>query len=251
MTAATASARSRRRVLAGGFAAALVAATGLAAQPRGRRGGTLNAGLTPRGFEIALLGATGQTLTEISGDGSLIPALAEHWEASEAGRVWRFDMRAETAAAADLLGRFGAVQVRRATVTLRLDRPDPDLPLRLAAPDLTAPGAAGLYRVLRDDASGLHLVRIRPHWKETQAGWADALTLVRIDSPAARLAALRSGRVDVIDGLDGHARRLLAPRGDVRLSGDIAVSEKVGLPGVIGSLWPLDNGRMAERWWLA
>lgn len=242
--------KSRRRLLAGGLAAALVAATGLPAQSLGRRGGRLTAGLTPDGFAIARAGATGQTLTEISGDGSLIPALAASWEASPDGRNWRIGLRHEMPGLTELLLPFGDVEVTGETLRLTLDTPDPDLPFRLAAPDLTVPGEAGLYRVVGEEASVLRLARNEDHWKAYRAGWADEITLVQIGRPAARLAALRQARVDVIDGLDAHALRMLKANTEVTLTGDLAVSDRVGLPAAIGTLWPLDNGRMAERWWV-
>lgn len=250
MTLDRAQIRTRRRLLAGGLAAAVVAATGLPAQALGRRGGAFGAGLSAEGLGIARAGATGQTLTEISGDGSLIPGLAEAWEPIQGGRVWSLTLRNPMPGAADILRAFGEVETVGRHVRVTMPDADANLPLRLAAPDLAVPGEMGLYRVVSDDGVTLELARNADHWKEDRAGWADTVTLTQIDSPAARLAALRQGRVDVIDGLDDHARRMLSSRDDVTILGDIAVSDRVGLPTAIGSLWPLDNGRMAERWWL-
>ena len=243
-------ARTRRRLLTGGFAAALVAATGLPGHAMGRRGGHLVAGLSEAGFAAARAGAMGQTLTEISGDGSLMPALATGWESREGGRLWRFDLRGSVPGAAEVLGRFGDVRTAKDQLHLTLAQADPDLPFKLADPALGVPGEAGLYRLAAEDGTALRLIRQDGHWKEDRAGWADEVTLIRIQDPAARLAALRQGRVDVIDGLDAHAQRMLSARTDVTVSGDVAVSDRVGLPAAIGTLWPLDNGRMAERWWL-
>jgi peptide/nickel transport system substrate-binding protein len=30
-----------------------------------------------------------------------------------------------------------------------------------------------------------------------------------------------------------------------------AANTRIGVPDVVGNLWPMDNGRMAERWWRA
>lgn len=242
--------KTRRRLLAGGLAAALVAATGLPGQALGRRGGRITAGLTPEGLAIARAGATGVTLTEISGDGSLVGGFATGWESSEGGRVWEFDLRHENAGVFEVLGRFGVTSLRGSTAAVELAEPDGDLPLRLADPFLSVPGEPGLYRETAESHDAVTLTRTGPHWKEARAGWADDVTLIRIDLAAARLAALRQGRVDVIDGLDPHALRMLAARRDVTVTGDLAVSDRVTLPAAIGTLWPLDNGRMAERWWV-
>lgn len=242
--------RSRRRLLTGGIAAALVAATGLPAHALGRRGGLLTAGLSADGYVVALGGALGVTLTEISGDGSLVPSLAESWQSTDAGQTWSIVLRHESPGAVDLLSSLGEVKVRGRDVTLRLDAADPNLPIALSAPDMIIPGEPGLYRILDQRADRVELGRLPSHWKDEQAGWADQIILEQIETPALRLAALRMGRVDVIDGLDPHARQMLAARADVTMTGDLAVSDRVGLPSAIGALWPLDNGRMVERWWL-
>lgn len=242
--------RTRRRLLAGGIAAALVAATGLPVQAMGRRGGHITAGLTAEGFNIAKLGATGQTLTEISGDGSLIPGLASHWSSADGARTWVFDLDRDARGAQEVLERFGAVEFDGKQATVRLANPVENLPIQLASPYLSVPGAEGLYKAVKACSDELRLKRTSPHWKDARCGWFDAVTLVHIDNPAGRLAALRSGRVDVIDGLDSHARRMLTGRADMTVRGDLAATTKVGLPQSIGSVWPLDNGRMAERWWI-
>jgi hypothetical protein len=49
-------------------------------------------------------------------------------------------------------------------------------------------------------------------------------------------------------GLIGRGRFLYHPSSDDMA---IAAHPRVGLPGVIGRGAPLDDGRIAERWWVA
>ena len=73
-----------------------------------------------------------------------------------------------------------------------------------------------------------------------------------IPDPAVRAEALRDGYVDVAalplpDGLRNSARFRYHPSEDDMA---LATAVSVGLPRQIGSRGPLDDGRIAERWWV-
>ena len=97
---------SRRGLLTGGVAAAVLSATGMPARA-GRRGGVLRLALGggQAGEPWDVRGATGpflrvlghgavfDCLTEIAPTGELTGELAQSWEAEERARVWTFDLR--------------------------------------------------------------------------------------------------------------------------------------------------------------
>lgn len=98
---------SRRRLLSGSIAAGVLAAAGVPAQARARRGGRLrlavggasagdgwdsrrHAGLF---MTSAAVGAVFDTLTEVTAEGHLTGELAQDWTASADAREWTFRLR--------------------------------------------------------------------------------------------------------------------------------------------------------------
>lgn len=98
---------SRRRLLGSSIAAGVLAAAGVPAQARARRGGGLRLALggalasdswdmrRQAGAFMTLAGAglVFDTLTEIAADGTLTGELAESWTASADARVWTVNLR--------------------------------------------------------------------------------------------------------------------------------------------------------------
>ena len=71
--------------------------------------------------------------------------------------------------------------------------------------------------------------------------------------PAVRAEALRDGFVDVAvlpqrDGLIGRGDFIYHPSAENMA---LAARRGVGVPRVVGARAPLDDGRIAERWWIA
>lgn len=289
----------RRALFASGAAAALLAATGLSAQPRPEQGGRLRVALSgaarsdsfdmrkPQGLfmQVAAAGAVFDTLTEIAADGTVRGELATGWQAQSDGAVWTFDLRREVqfhngrpftaedvvssyrlhqdGALADIAS-FEVLDTHRLRMTLT--HPDAGLPLRLSAPDLVIYPArdlqdamqsgigTGLYRTHRF-LPGRQFIgqRVERHYKDGRAGWFDSIELVSIPAGQVRAQALEERLVDAADIDDGA---LLALPEDFVLLPETqrathAVHHSVALPGQIGSRWPLDNLRAAERWWMA
>ncbi len=289
----------RRALFASGAAAALLAATGLSAQPGPTRGGRLRIALsganrddsfdtrTTRGLfmQVATAGAVFDTLTEVSADGTLRGELATGWRGSPDALRWTFDLRpdvqfhhgkplsAEDVAASLRLHETGelsdvvSIEAQGShQVQLTLAVPDPGLPYRLSAPHLVIYPAAemaeametgigtGLYRTHRF-IPGRQFVgqRVDHHYKDARAGWFESVELTSVPAGDVRAQALIERFVDAAEIDDAAA--LVAARDFIVLpdatQATHAAHRSIALPGQIGSRWPLDNLRAAERWWMA
>ncbi|MEX0339445.1 MAG: ABC transporter substrate-binding protein [Arenibacterium sp.] len=260
----------RRALFTSGAAAALLAAAGISAQAAPRPGGHLRIAVPRDGSLISLVrGAVLETLTEIAPDGTLKGQLAQAWRALEKGRVWEFDLT-ESAVFHDGT-RFDALAARDALVKLNvgvvdalgergvriaLTRENPDFPLRLAESELgvfagteTVVGT-GPYRVKRLDAErGALLEKVTDH---PAPGWADRVEVTVIPDPGVRAEALLDGFVDIAylpepERLVQEAKLQFHPSAkDIAL----AANDSVGMPQTISLREPLDDGRLARRWWV-
>ncbi len=273
----------RRALFTSGAAAALLAASGVSLQSDPRAGGQLRIAV-PRGdgsLESVVRGAVFDQLTEVGPDGVLRPELALSWTGSSDARSWQFTLREgvrfhdgtvlTAQHAADALGTRDLVNLLRIaagderTLRIELARGNPDLPFHLAAPDLAIErtvddgGVArvvgtGAYRADRmHDGRGFLGRKVDSHYKAGRAGWVDTVEVVVIPDPRVRAEALRDGFVDVAalpysQGLIGRGEFQFHPSVE-----DMALAARagVGLPKRVGARAPLDDGRIAERWWIA
>lgn len=273
----------RRALFTSGAAAALLAASGVSLAAAPRPGGQLRLAVPRDGsLDRVARGAVFDGLTEIGPDGALRPELAASWTGSSDARRWRFELREDVAfhdgralGVEDAVASFRAWEVpgvtrieaeRPRTLVVELAKGDPDLPYRLAAAErIVAPAGAmdlplaeavgtGAYRVERaQEGRHFRATRVEGHYKQGQAGWADSVEIIVIPDARVRAEALRDGFVDVaaLPAPDG-----LLDQGDFRYhpsADDMALAARrgVGIPRRIGSRAPLDDGRIAERWWLA
>jgi peptide/nickel transport system substrate-binding protein len=274
----------RRALFTSGAAAALLAASGLsAATPRA--GGRLRLALArdTGSFDLVMNGSVFDTLTEVAPTGVLQGELATGWQSSSDARNWQFDLRKDVTfhdgtrfGAADVVatlaahGPIGGSEIKRiealsrSRIRLELGAANPDLPYLLAdsslairpaaaqAPDGARTGT-GLYRVLRLQPGRRFLGRrAKTHYKDGQAGWIETLEITVIPDAAVRAEALRDGYVDVAElplprGLRGRGEFFYHPTADNMA---LAAGPGVGVPRVIGARGPLDDGRIAERWWI-
>ena len=253
----------RRALFASGAAAALLAATGVSAAPK--RGGRLRAALSGDLFELAAASTVYDNLTEIGADGLVRGELATGWASEHDARVWRFALREDVTFHDGTA--FDATRVRlpfdtqvlnRQTLQITLSAPNANLPYLLAHPGYEQRAengvGTGLYAVQKLDA-GRHFIgsRVEEHWKSGQAGWFDSVEFVYFSDDAIRAEALRDAMVDVTDiaELDAYAE----PRDYLLLPDSQAVTHianrTIAVPMTVGKAWPLDNLRMAERWWTA
>ncbi|WP_264211828.1 ABC transporter substrate-binding protein [Leisingera thetidis] len=274
----------RRALFTSGAAAALLAAAGGSVDASPKSGGVLRLAVPRDGgmLEQAARGAIYDRLTEIAPDGLLRGELATGWHSTADARTWTFNLRegvafhdgapltADDAAASLTVQGITGAEMRSVTalgshqLLLELTRPNPHLPYLLAGPDhVIAPGGdlpvplseavgTGCYRVERaQEGRHFRASRTADHYKAGTAGWADTVEIIVIPDAAVRAEALRDGYVDVA--------ALPEPRGLLRRgeflyhpsSSDMALAARhdVGIPRKVGQSAPLDDGRIAERWW--
>ncbi|WP_420585341.1 ABC transporter substrate-binding protein [Ruegeria sp.] len=268
----------RRALFASGAAAALLAATGASLADTPKAGGSLRLAV-PRddSLEQAARGAVFDTLTEIAPDGTLRGELATGWHTDAEARIWRFDLReGVTFHDGAALGLADVIAVLRevgqaealtdTSVRLELAEANPGLPFLLAdsrfvisrdgqdVTPLRSANGTGCYRVERAEDDRHFLGRkVAGHYKHGTAGWAETFEIIVIPDARVRAEALRDGYVDVAalpegDDLKGQrGLRYYPSEADMAL----AVASHVGMPRQIGSARALDDGRIAERWWLA
>ncbi|QBF34102.1 ABC transporter substrate-binding protein [Thalassococcus sp. S3] len=260
----------RRALFTSGAAAALLAATGVSLEAAPQSGGKLRLAV-PRsddGVLPAMQGAVFDTLTEVAPNGVLQAELALSWQSDDAARVWDFVLREGVRfhdgsllnpehVVAALGDHYEIAQTGASALRLTLDQSDPHLPYRLADPAASVARGGdigtGLYRVERHQP-GRHFLgkRVAEHYKDGTAGWFDAVEIIAIPDPEVRAEALRDGFVDVAQlpspqGLRAEGGLIFHPSADDMA---LATHADVGLPKVIGAQAPLDNGRIAERWWM-
>lgn len=263
----------RRALFSSGAAAALLAATGVSLEASPRQGGRLRIALPRSDDNLARLahGAAFDNLTEIAPNGALKGELATGWRAEEQGRAWVIDLREGVtfhdsttmratevveclAGKLDLSRRIvatGAMQLR-----IELAEARPDLPFVLAAPDLAITRhreiGTGCFRTERLVPDRQYLgQKVQDHYKAGRAGWVDTVEAVVIPDATVRAEALRDGFVDIAaipkgDTLRGHADLVFYPSSENMA---LAMRKSVGRPREIG-VGLLDDGRLAERWWL-
>lgn len=272
----------RRALFASGAAAALLAASGVSAAPQ--RGGHLRAalsgatraddwGIAGGRFMQAAQSTLFEGLTEIAADGTLRGEIARDWVGDAAGQHWTFTLRdtvfhdGRPLAQEDLehaLSGLGQITFEPGTLAITLSAPDANLPYRLADPAYLIKPAdpqrraagigSGIYRLRKFDAGRQFIAdRVETHWKDGAAGWFDTVEFVHFGDPNVRAQALAEGLVDLAD-IDA-----LSPAMDTRdfmLLPDAArttqvAARTIAVPAQIGATYPLDNFRMAERWWAA
>ncbi len=194
-------------------------------------------------------------LTEIDTDGSLIPELAESWEASADGATWTFQIRqgvefhngrtltaedviasinhhrgdASESAAKPLLEPITEMRADGAnTVVITLAAPNADFPFILSdyhLPILPASGdgidmsgvGAGGY-VLESFEPGVRFSATRNpnYWKEGRAHF-DSIEILAILDAAARQNALITDEVDLVDSVDLNTAALIQRAPNVTL----------------------------------
>lgn len=288
----------RRALFASGAAAALLAATGLSAQPSPARGGRLRMALSGATrldsfdgrhdhglfMQVAMAGAVFDTLTEIAADGTLRGELATGWHGSSDALTWDLQLRRDVTfhdgspfTAQDALASLGlhrgtllsdiaeirALDAHSLQVSLTVS--DPGFAYRLSDPRLVIYPADNIEQAMNDGiGTGLYRVhrfqpgrqflghRVPTHYKDGQSGWFDEVEIVALSADAVRAEALREHYVDVVDlthtaDLGDVSGITMLPEEDFMTT---AVDQRLALPGQIGSRWPLDNLRAAERWWI-
>jgi peptide/nickel transport system substrate-binding protein len=192
-------------------------------------------------FTFVGFSAVYNTLSEIGVDGTVIPELAERWESSPDARIWTFTLRQgvtfhngksltaedvvasinhhlgekSTSAAKTVLGDVAQVRAQGAdTVVFELHSGNADfayvvadyhlviMPSKDGVADWQAGAGTGGYRLKAfDPGVRMALERSPDYWKPGRAHFASA-ELIGIADGAARINALVTGQVDVINKVD-------------------------------------------------
>ena len=215
-------------------------------------GGTtdkLDPGHHENGFTIAMVQGMNNYLTEIGADSSVIPELAESWEASPDAVTWTFKLRkgatfhngkditaddviasinhhrgeASQSAAKPIVGPVEQMKSDgKHTVVFTLNTGNADFPYIVSDYHLpilpaNADGSldwesgvgSGAY-VLKNFDPGVRAdFEKNPNYWKTDRGHFDSVEMVAITDPASRTNALVSGEVDAIDKVDLKTVNLL------------------------------------------
>ncbi|HID67131.1 MAG TPA: ABC transporter substrate-binding protein [Roseibacterium sp.] len=275
---------SRRTVLQGSAAigtAALITPWGTPLRAEPVRGGTLRVGMAhgsttdsmdpgtwDSGFSILQAHTSNNYLSEIAADGSLIPELAESWEASADATTWTFTLRSgvqyhsghvmtaedviasinhhrgedSTSAAAPIVADITDITADGMNVIFTLSAGNADFPFVMSdyhlaivpaqadgSIDATGTDGCGPYAIEDVEAGvGSRLVRHDGYWKPNTA-WFDAVELIVIFDNAARQNALVSGQVDYIDTADLNTVHLLERAPGIEIL-SVTGTQHYGLP---------------------
>jgi peptide/nickel transport system substrate-binding protein len=223
-----------------------------------------------------------ETLTRVASDGSVQPLLAERWSVSPDGRDWRFRLRqgvkfqnGEPFSSADVKFSFeraaapGSANKDRAvyaniqriatpdaySVQLHLKHADPDLLFRLgeatavileprsAPTDTTQPVGTGPYRLLRWNRGASMTLARWDGWRGRPAPALRSVTLRFIAEPAAEVAALLAGDVDLFPRV-AAGRSLKQFQGDARFQVLLGASRAKTILAINNRRKPLDDVRV-------
>lgn len=275
---------SRRGVLKGASAiggAALIGPMGASmARAQPTRGGTLRCGIAhgsttdsldpgtwENDFTILMSHTRNGFLTEVAADGSLIPEVAESYEASADAAIWTFTIRPgvmfhsgrevtaedvaasishhmgddSTSAAKPIVDSITDITVDGRNVVFTLAEGNADFPFLMSDYHLAIlPAVDGAIDPMTTDGCGPYVLeshemgveanftRHEGYWKSGRAHF-DAFQMIAIHDDAARQNALISGEVDYIDTADLNTVHLLARAPGVEVL-SVTGNQHYGLP---------------------
>jgi len=230
---------------------------------------SLDPGLWDQLYVQTFAAARHNYLIEVDSDGQLKPEIAESWSSDDAS-TWVFTIRqgvtfhsgktltpddvvasinhhrgeATTSAVKSLLAPTTDVRADGNTVVVTLEAPNADLPCLMTDYHIPVmPGIDGKIDVTSTDGCGGYIVESFEHgvqstlnrnpnyWKSDRA-WFDRIELLSILDPAARLNALITGEVHLIDQIDPATIGMLESRG---------VANILSIPGTGHYVFPMDS----------
>ena len=230
---------------------------------------SLDPGLWDQLYVQTFAAARHNYLIEVDSDGQLKPEIAESWSSDDAS-TWVFTIRqgvtfhsgktltpddvvasinhhrgeATTSAVKSLLAPTTDVRADGNTVVVTLEAPNADLPYLMTDYHIPVmPGIDGKIYVTSTDGCGGYIVESFEHgvqstlnrnpnyWKSDRA-WFDRIELLSILDQAARLNALITGEVHLIDQIDPATIGMLESRG---------VANILSIPGTGHYVFPMDS----------
>ena len=215
---------------------------------------TLDPSLSPGDATFYALAAFADKLTDIDFDGSVVPRLAESWEASDEGKIWNFKLRKDVEfhngkkmTAEDVVktlqrhsndeSQSGALGVMKGieeikadgdSVTMTLSTANADLPFLLTDYHLVIQPNGGMdnpanglgtgpYKLTEQDPGVRYAFeKFGNHW-DSSVGHYDSHEILVIKDDTARAAALQSGQVHAIDSVPPRTADLLARNDEINL----------------------------------
>jgi peptide/nickel transport system substrate-binding protein len=217
---------------------------------------TLDPGLATNQVTAIVNHLWGETLVWLAPDGSPVPVLAEEWSASADARTWTFKIRkgvqfhdGRTLTAADvvatierhtdenaksgalgILKEIADVKAEGDTVIFTLKEGNADMPFLMTDYHLVIqpnggkenPAAAigtGPYKLVGSEAGvRYNAARFDGHWAGGKLAFAEQIEIVVINDATARIAALQSGQVHMINRIEPKTVALLKnmPRVTIR-----------------------------------
>ena len=206
----------------------------------------LDPGLVTSQVRRAGLGTWGDTLVNVSPEGEIDLRLAESIDSSPDAKTWHFNLRQDvefhngkTMTAEDAMktierhsneesksGALGIVKgiesmsVDGNRLTLELETPNADLPYLMAdyhlvvqpnggMDDPNAGIGTGPYTVDVDEPGVRHTFKKFENYWDPTVGHADSAEILVINDATARMSALQSGQVDMVNGVDPKIAKLL------------------------------------------
>ena len=198
----------------------------------------------------------GETLIWSAPDNSLVPVLATEWSSSPDAKVWSFkirkgvefhdgktltpedvvatmerhsDEKAESGALGVMKG-IESIKTEGDTVIVTLKEPNADLPYLMTdyhlviqpnggKDDRTAAIGTGPYRKTAFEAGvRFNGALFENYWNKENVGYAEQIEIIVINDPTARIAALQSGQVHMINRVEPKTVSLLkrAPNVTIR-----------------------------------
>ncbi len=229
-------------------------------------------------------GAVFDCLTEIGANGELIGELAESWEATADAVTWTFNLRqgvtfhdgspftaddviaslemhlaedARSAAAAIVESIVGMEKLGGHQVQLTLAEGNADFPFLMSDyhllmyPHGDIEGAiangigTGLYKVESFEPGVRALLsRVDGHYKDGTAGWFDSVEAVAINDGSARMTALMTGQVDVVNDVEFQTEPLMRANPNVAIL-EVTGNQHYTFP-MLTNLSPLDNNTVRQ-----
>ncbi|MDA5093131.1 ABC transporter substrate-binding protein [Aliiroseovarius sp. KMU-50] len=207
---------------------------------------SLDPGLVASQTPRAALGNWGDTLVNVSPSGELDLRIAESIDSSADAKTWHFNIRqgvefhnGKSLTAEDAMktierhsneesksGALGIVKgiesmsVSGNTLTLNLDTPNADLPYLMAdyhlaiqpnggMDDPTAGIGSGPYQIESNEPGVRHTFTKFANYWDDSVGHADSVEILVINDATARMSALQSGQVHMVNSVDPKIAKLL------------------------------------------